>query len=181
MSEVNRYQQWPMLYKVRRALWNVTWIVLFRPTPKYIGKRWRNILLRLFGAKVHVDSLILPTVEILEPWNLEVGQRVAIGEHVRLYNHTNIVIEDDVVISQFSELCTSSHDISNPKMPLIYSPILVKRNAWITSGCFVHPGVVVGEGAVIGARSVLTKDAEPWSVYAGNPARKIKTRKRFYE
>jgi putative colanic acid biosynthesis acetyltransferase WcaF len=47
----------------------------------------------------------------------------------------------------------------------------------VAAGCFIGPGVTVGEGAVVGAYSVVTKDVPPWSIVAGNPARVLRERR----
>ena len=81
-----------------------------------------------------------------------------------------------VVISQGAYLCTASHDISNPKNPLITSPIQVESFAWVAADAFVGMGVTVGQGAVVGARAAVFKNVEPWTVVGGNPAKFIKKR-----
>jgi putative colanic acid biosynthesis acetyltransferase WcaF len=62
-------------------------------------------------------------------------------------------------------------------MPLITAPICIEEGAWVTTDVFIGPGVTIGCGAVVGVRSCVFKDVEPWSVVAGNPAREIKKRK----
>jgi putative colanic acid biosynthesis acetyltransferase WcaF len=176
MQHINRNQTWNLKYKFKRGLWGFTWLLLFRPTPKRIGKNWRVFLLKIFGCKFSGDALIAPSVKILEPWNLVIGKYVAIGSDVSIYNHAVVNLGDNVIISQGTELCTSSHDYSLNSMPLTFLPITIKEHCWITSHCFIHPGVTVGEGAVIGACSVVNKDVEEWTVNAGNPCRRIKKR-----
>jgi putative colanic acid biosynthesis acetyltransferase WcaF len=61
-------------------------------------------------------------------------------------------------------------------MKLITAPIVIKDQAWVCAAVFVAPGVTVQQGAVAGARSVVTKDIPPWTVVAGNPATEIKHR-----
>jgi len=61
-------------------------------------------------------------------------------------------------------------------MELTYAPIVIGDNAWVASRAFVGPGVTVGEGAVVAACAVVTKDIEPWTVVGGNPAKFIKKR-----
>jgi putative colanic acid biosynthesis acetyltransferase WcaF len=61
-------------------------------------------------------------------------------------------------------------------LTLVRKQIAIGDNVWICAGAFIGPGVSIGDGAVIGARAVVFKDVEPWSVVAGNPARKIKER-----
>jgi putative colanic acid biosynthesis acetyltransferase WcaF len=64
-------------------------------------------------------------------------------------------------------------------MPLITKPIMIERRSWIATGAFVGPGVTISEGAILGAKSVTFKNLEKWTIYAGNPANIIKTRKQF--
>ena len=64
-------------------------------------------------------------------------------------------------------------------MPLIIAPIIIEPEAWVAADVFVGPGVKVGEGAVVGARSTVMNDVEPWSVVVGSPATKRGVRERF--
>jgi putative colanic acid biosynthesis acetyltransferase WcaF len=64
-------------------------------------------------------------------------------------------------------------------MPLIVAPIVIESNAWVAADVFVGPGVKVGEGAVVGARSTVISDVAPWSVVAGSPATPRGTRAKF--
>jgi len=176
MSKIIRYQKWGIKYKIKRGSWLFVWYTLFRPTPKMLGKNWRNFLLKLYGCKISGEALVCSSVRILEPWNLIIGNYVAIGKGVNIYNHCLVTIGNNVVISQDTELCTSSHNYSLNSMPLIYSPIIVEDNVWITTKCFIHPGVKINTGAVIGACSVVTSNVEEWSINAGNPCKFIKRR-----
>lgn len=73
-------------------------------------------------------------------------------------------------------MCCASHDISSPIMELTYQPIVICSQAWVAARAFVGPGMTVGEGAVGGACTVVTKDVEPWTVVAGTPVQFIKKR-----
>jgi putative colanic acid biosynthesis acetyltransferase WcaF len=165
-----------LTYKAKRLLWNYTWFFLFRPTPKNIGRHWRTLLLKLFGAKIHGSTLVCSSVRILEPWNLELGEHTTLGEYVIVYNFAKVTLQNNTVVSQYTELCTGSHDYLDKSMPLIYAPIVIEENAWVTSNCFIHPGVTIREGAVIGACSVVTKDMPAWMVCAGHPCKPLKKR-----
>jgi putative colanic acid biosynthesis acetyltransferase WcaF len=79
-------------------------------------------------------------------------------------------------VSQYCFLCTASHDIETADMPLVTSSIQIGEGAWIAADVFVGPGVKIGQGAVVGVRSTVLKDVEPWTVVAGNPAKFIKRR-----
>lgn len=158
----------PMALKIWRLL-NVL-------TFGWSGNRARQILLRMFGAKIGKGCLICRGVTVYAPWKLKMGNMVCIGPHVELYNKADIIIGSGVVISQDSYLCTASHDISSPLMKLLTAKIEVGDNVWIAAKANILPGVKIGEGAVVGACSVVPKNVPTWSVVAGNPAKVVKKR-----
>jgi putative colanic acid biosynthesis acetyltransferase WcaF len=88
-----------------------------------------------------------------------------------------VVIGPHATISQYSYLCTASHNINDPHMRLVTAPIFIGAGTWVCAGAFIGPGVNIGEGAVAAARAVIVKNVEPWTVVGGNPARFIKTRR----
>ncbi len=160
---------------IARVLWGFAQ-PLFRYSPRiFFG--WRRFLLRLFGAIVGKYVNIYNSAIIYMPWNLEIGDWSAIGEHAYIYNLGKIKIGEKVTVSQRAHLCAGTHDYSDPVMPLLKPSIVIESQAWVAADAFVGPGVTIGEGSVVGARSVVVKDVEPWVVVAGNPARLIKKRK----
>lgn len=104
------------------------------------------------------------------------GDHSCISEQVDCYCVDKIRIGANVTVSQYSFLCTASHDYTNPAMPLVTAPITIENRAWVTADVFVAPGVTIGEGAVITARSSVFTDIEPWIVASGNPALPVKKR-----
>lgn len=160
-----------------RAIWGIAHVLLIRWTPRPLHS-WRAFVLRLFGAKLGRNCHIYPKAIIWAPWNLEAGDECGVADGAILYNQAKIRLGRRVVISQGSHLCCGSHDYEDPNFPLIAKPITVGDQAWIAAECFVHSGITIGEGAVIGARSVVTKDVPAWMVCAGNPCQPIKPRKR---
>lgn len=166
---------WPLRLKARRLLWMLVWGLLGRPGPRLFSA-WRVFLLRLFGARIGRAPLVCGGVSVLMPWNLEIGDAVAIAERVNLYNFAKISIGSNTCISQGSWLCTGTHDYERTDFPLRWKPIRVGGSVWIAAEAFVHPGVSIEDGVVVGARSVVTTDLAGWSVYAGNPCRLLKTR-----
>ena len=164
--------------RIYRAVWGLTWLLLFRPTPR-TANLWRRTVLRMFGAKLGRNFRIHGNCRIWAPWQLKVGDFVSIGEGVHLYNMAPIAIGDRAVVSQGSHLCAGSHDYNSPNFQLIAKPITIGSDAWICTEAFVGPGVDVPAGCVLGARAVLTRTPESgaWGVFAGNPAIKIKQRK----
>jgi putative colanic acid biosynthesis acetyltransferase WcaF len=161
--------------KVCRGVWNVIWLLLFRPTPRMLHP-WRCLLLRLFGATLGKAVHPYPSARIWAPWNLEMGDHSCLSEQVDCYCVDKIRVGAHATVSQYSFLCTASHDYTDAAMPLITAPITIGERAWITADVFVAPGVTIGEGAVVTARSSVFSDIEPWVVAAGNPAKHVKER-----
>jgi putative colanic acid biosynthesis acetyltransferase WcaF len=104
------------------------------------------------------------------------GDHSCLSENVDCYSVDEITIGTQAVVSQGAFLCCASHDITSPIMELTYKPIVIGPQAWVAAKAFVGPGVRIGEGAVVGACAVVTKDVDPWTVVAGNPAKFIKKR-----
>ncbi|HEX3132097.1 MAG TPA: putative colanic acid biosynthesis acetyltransferase [Planctomycetota bacterium] len=168
--------QWSLRMKIRRGFWNLACLVLFRPSPKRLGNRWRLFLLRRFGATINGQPLILPSVRILQPWLLTMGEGGAIGDDAEIYNYDRVTIGAHTVISQQACLCTGSHDYRDPSFPLTWKPITVGTGCWLAARAFVLPGVTIADGTVVGACSLVTKDLPPWSVCSGNPCVVIRPR-----
>lgn len=162
--------------KVLRVIWNSCYWVFFRPFNLSIFQGWRNFVLRLFGAKIGFKAHVYATVKIWAPWNLEIGDFSSLARGVDCYNQGKITIGKQTIISQKTYLCASSHDYTRANFPLILAPIVIKDQVWIAAGAFIAPGVSIGEGAVVGAKSAVFKDVDEWTVVGGNPAKFIKNR-----
>ena len=163
--------------KIVRVIWNVIWLLLFRLTPRgNFFRPWRIALLKVFGAKVKWSSNVLPSCRIWQPWKLTMGEYACLSADVYCYTVDEIEIGDQTTISQGVKLCCAGHDITSRTMELIYSPIIIGSNAWVAGWSIILPGVTIGEGAVVAAGAVVTKNVEPWTVVGGNPAKFIKKR-----
>jgi len=163
------------LNRLGRVLWHVVWLMLYRPTPRSFHL-WRCFLLRLFGAKIGKGAHPYPSAKIWAPWNLEMADHSCLSEYVDCYSVDKIHIGSHAVVSQYTFLCTASHDYEAPDFPLVTAPIIIDANAWLAADVFIGPGVTVGEGAVVGARSSVFKNIDPWTIVAGHPAKFIKNR-----
>ncbi|MBS1722245.1 MAG: WcaF family extracellular polysaccharide biosynthesis acetyltransferase [Armatimonadetes bacterium] len=161
--------------RMRRFLWNFACLLLFRPTPRQLNA-WRASVLRMFGAKIGQGCNVRATAKIWAPWNLEMGDFSAIADDVNVYSMAVIKLGSKVVVSQGAHLCSGTHDYESENFQLYARPITIGDSAWICTECFIGPGVTVGEGAVVGARAVATKDVPAWTVCAGNPCKPIKPR-----
>ena len=161
--------------RLARSLWEVTWLVLFRPSPKPLHG-WRRWLLRLFGARIGRGAVVHPSCRVWAPWNLRMGNYSCLAFHVDCYAVDKIHLGDHAVVSQYSHLCTATHDYEDPRMPLVTAPVTIGARAWVAARAFIGPGVTVGEGAVVGAASAVFHDVPPWTVVGGNPATALKPR-----
>jgi putative colanic acid biosynthesis acetyltransferase WcaF len=158
-----------------RCVWAIVYHALFRMSPRPLHA-WRRLLLRCFGATVGRGAHVYGSTRIWAPWNVQMGVHSVLGCNVDCYCVAPIRIGDHAVISQYSFLCTASHDISHPQFVLTTGPIVIGSHAWIAADAFIGPGVTIGDGAVVGARSSVFKDVPPWTVVAGSPARCLKKR-----
>ena len=163
-----------------RSIWHIVWLILYRPSPR-LFHAWRRLLLRSFGAKIGRHAHPYPSAKIWAPWNLEMGDYSCIGEDVDCYSVDKIIIGAHSTISQYSFICTASHDYLDILMPLITAPIRIGDYVWIASDVFIAPGVTINSGSVIAARSSVLHDIEPWMVVAGSPAKVIKLRKNLID
>lgn len=163
--------------RMARFLWQIVYLLFFRPSPRQFHA-WRSMILRMFGAKLGPDCHIYPKVVVWAPWNLVCEDVVAIADEAIIYNPSLITLESHSTISQQAYLCCATHDYDDPAFPVISKPITIGSYAWVCARATVLLGVTVGEGAVLGLGSVASRNLEPWTVYAGLPAKKIKERKR---
>ncbi|RZL96091.1 MAG: putative colanic acid biosynthesis acetyltransferase [Variovorax sp.] len=173
----NTRHPWGLAHQFARASWMVVWALFGRGGPRALSP-WRILLLRLFGADIGRGVLVCSGVKVLLPWNLRIENYTAIGEGVDIYNYAPVHIGANTCVSQRVWLCTGTHDYNVPSFPLTWDAIRVGSGVWIAAECFVAPGVTIGDGAVVGARSVVTRDLGSDAIYAGNPCVLIKPRRR---
>ena len=174
IKENRSTRKYPLGIQLKRVAWGAGRI-LFRLIPRPFHAP-RAFLLKCFGARLGRNVHVANTAAIYFPWNLEAGDWVAIGERAVIYNLGMVKINGAATVSQGAHLCAGTHDFEDPATPLLTPPIEIGGQAWICADAFVGPGVRIGEGAVVGARAVVVKDVEAWSVVAGNPARFIRKR-----
>ncbi len=166
--------------KLKRLLWSITWFIISSIFIKKTFNGFKIFVLKIFGARLGSNTIVYSSCRIYQPWKLEMGDNSTLGPETDCYNVDKVTIGSNVVVSQKVYLCTASHDAFDDKFPLITAPILINDSSWVCASSFIGMGVVVGEGAVIGATSSVYKDVEPWHVVGGNPSKFIKKRE-YYE
>ena len=154
------------------------------------------------------DVLIWPMAKIVSPEVISIGdsviiddfvfimggERTEIGSFVHIASFTSITGGGEFIMENFAGLSggirvyTGNEDYSgncltNPAVPYPYrvpirSGVHIKKHAILGANTVILPGIIIGEGAVVGANSLVKTDCEPWTIYVGSPARAIKSRRR---
>ncbi len=157
----------------RSRLWRAAWFFFGLPLLRSSvlpssGLRVR--LLRAFGARIGSGVVIKQEVNVKYPWHLVVGDHTWIGEGSWIDCLTTVRLGSNVCVSQGAYLCTGNHDWKDPRFGLVVSPIQVNDGAWVGARSILTPGVVLGEGAIAAAGSIVTRDIPAFEIHAGNPA-----------
>jgi putative colanic acid biosynthesis acetyltransferase WcaF len=156
----------------------VWWLVqstLFRLSPQFMFD-WRSFLLRCFGAKIGKGVKIRPSVKITYPWKLEIGNNSWVGDDCDLYTLGNISIGNNVAIAHRVYICTGTHNYSSLSFDILAKNVVIEDEVWIPNDVFVGPGVTIGFGAVVGARSTVLHNLPGGMISFGNPAKPVKAR-----
>jgi putative colanic acid biosynthesis acetyltransferase WcaF len=161
--------------RMTRLLWQFVYLLLYRLSPRPLHG-WRSFLLRLFGAKLGPGCHFYPGAKVWAPWNLVCENCCTLADGAEIYNPSLVYLESHCVISQQAFVCGATHDYNSPEFPMISYPMRLGTYSWICARASVAPGVNVGAGAVLGLGSVASGDLEPWTVYSGIPAVRVKSR-----
>ena len=157
-----------------RTIWFVCNLILFKSAfPFYAPKRF---LLRLFGARVGRGLIIKPHVSIKYPWRLEIGNNVWIGEYAWIDNLALVRLKDNSCISQGVLLLCGNHNYKKTSFDLVTGEILLEEGAWAGARSVVCGGVHMGSHSLLTVGSVATHSLEPYWIYQGNPAQKVRER-----
>ena len=143
-------------------------------TPKP-GNRWRLFWLKIFGAKIHGLPFVHQRARIQIPWRLTLHDRACLGDRANAYSLGEIEIGARAIVAQEAYLCTGTHALEDPNLPLKVAAIHIGEDAFIGARAFILPGVKIGRGAVVGACAVVTRDVADGAIVAGNPARPLGT------
>jgi putative colanic acid biosynthesis acetyltransferase WcaF len=127
-------------------------------------------LLRWFGAEVGQGVLIKQRVRVQWPWKLTIGNNSWVGTDAELYNLDDIIIGDDVCVSQHAYVCTGSHDYRSPTFEFDNAPIVLEDGVWLCARSTVLRGVTVGANTVVAATALVTSDVPPNSIVRPPPA-----------
>ena len=136
--------------------------------------KFRIYKLRFLGARIGKNVKSFGRFTVMNPSNLIIGFNSTLNEGVHINCRDKVLIGKYVRISTNVQLHTGKLIIDVYPRVHIKAPIIIEDNVWIASGTVISAGVKIGKNSVIGANSVVIRDVEENSFYAGNPARKIK-------
>jgi acetyltransferase-like isoleucine patch superfamily enzyme len=142
----------------------------------------KSLFLKLCGAKVGRRVVYYPGLWISPPQKLIIGDDVDLALNVLITSSGGVKIGDRTLVGYGTKILSSNHIIPDRSVRIFdagheSNEVTIANDVWIGSGCTILPGVNIGEGAVIAAGSVVTRDVEPFVIVAGTPAKVIKVRK----
>jgi len=138
----------------------------------------RKAGLKICGARIAGNSLMYHGFWVVSPWKMTIGKSSVVGDHAILDARGGLTIGDNVNLSAHVAIWTGQHDYQSPDFAYEEGPVRVENYAWLSFRTTLLPGVTIGEGAVVAAGAVVTKDVPPYTVVAGIPAKTIGTRNR---
>lgn len=134
---------------------------------KIPSRHLRKWFYQMLGAGIGKKTFICRRADVLFPKGLHLGDRVSIGWFVDLDARGGINIGHDTNVSSHVKLITGSHDIDDSKYKACFLPINIGHHCWIGTGAIILQGVTIGDGAVVAAGAVVTKDIPSFEVWGG--------------
>lgn len=159
----------------KRFCWYCTNEIFFR-NRFFLSSKIKILFLKLFGARIGVNVILKPGLNIKFPWNLSIGNNCWIGENVWIDNLAYVKLGNNVCLSQGSMLICGNHNYKKSTFDLIVKPIYIEDGAWIGAKSIVCPGITVKSHSILTVGSVATNDLDSFGIYKGNPAKKYKLR-----
>lgn len=166
-------------YKPGSLAKRLTWLLVNRvllqttfPWPSAL----KRVALRLFGARVGAGVVIKNRVNVKYPWNLTIGDHAWIGEGAWIDSLAPVKIGANCCLSQGVMIETGNHDWSKASFDLVVKTVVLEDGAWAAVKSLLLPGSRLASHAILGAGSVLSGDTEPFGIYVGVPAAKVKER-----
>lgn len=143
-----------------------------------IPNPFRRFYFFLYGIKIGCNSSIHRCCKFFHIGKFRIGRNSVVNFGCYLDNRRGIHIGNNVGLAHNTKIYTLGHDLNDPKFGTKGAPVHIKDNAFIFSNAMIMPGVTIGEGAIVLAGSVVTKNVEPWTIVGGNPAKKLRERRR---
>jgi acetyltransferase-like isoleucine patch superfamily enzyme len=140
---------------------------------KFPSRSLRHAVYRRMGMALGDGTCIHRGVEVRDAGRIRIGAGSVIGFDAILDGRSGITIGRQVNVSSQAAIWTRQHDITDPEFAAIGAPVVVGDRAWLSFRSTVLPGVTIGEGAVVAAGAVVTRDVPAYVIVAGVPARVV--------
>jgi acetyltransferase-like isoleucine patch superfamily enzyme len=159
-------------------IWNTSfeWLLLNYVVSKFPSQHVRKFILRTKGAMIHRRVLIYRDCEFRNPRGLRIGEGSSVGHRSILDSRRGLFIGRNVVIATEVMIWSLHHDYNDENFEGKGALVEIGDYVWIGSRSIILPGVKIGDGAVVAAGAVVTKDVDPYTVVGGVPANKIANR-----
>lgn len=134
---------------------------------------------RRMGCHIKDYVYLAPSLHLLFEFDkLSVGEGCNIADQVEITLWEKVTIGKNVFVSSGTRLLTASHDVNSLDFAGKRRPISLNNYVWVAQNAVIMPGVTLGEGAVVGAFAVVTKDVAPYTIVGGNPAKELGQREK---
>lgn len=147
--------------------------LIFRFNNTMPGTAEYDELMHRIFPRLGEGSRVMAPLTAVRPHNVKTGKNVIVMPGCLMMSAGGITIDDGAMIAANVQLISNNHDLHQRQI-ITCKPVHIGKNAWIGAGATILPGVTVGDNAVVGAASVVTKDVAPDTIVAGNPAKFIK-------
>ncbi len=147
----------------------------------FLTSRMRAVFWGLFCKKMGVGVYIMKGCYIMSPFGIEIGNNVSINRYTTISGQGGLRIGNNVMIAPNCNILTSNHEYRKRGVPMMSQGesmglVVIKDDVWLGANVVVSPGVTIGEGSIVGANAVVTKNVDPYTIVGGVPARFIKNR-----
>jgi putative colanic acid biosynthesis acetyltransferase WcaF len=155
--------------KLKQLLWYLVNIIILKNSFN-ISSASKVLFLKIFGATIGKGVNIKPCVNIKYPWKLSIGDYTWIGEEVWIDNLSDVMIGNNVTLSQGAMILTGSHDHTKTTFDFISMPVVLEDGCWIGARAVVYGGVTCKSHSILGINAVAESNLESYIIYKGNPA-----------
>lgn len=138
----------------------------------------RLIYIHILRIKIHKSVVVYGGAKIRSPHKIEIGKNTIIGHHAILDGRFGLKIGENVNLSTGVWIWTAEHDPQDSNFLATGGSVIIEDYVWLSCRTVILPGVTIGQGAVVAAGSVVTKDVAPYKIVGGVPARVIGDRSR---
>jgi putative colanic acid biosynthesis acetyltransferase WcaF len=166
-------------YKPGNKIKIITWYfvnILFFKNSLNPFSGLKVLILKLYGAKIGSNVLLKPSINIKYPWKLTLGDYSMIGENVWIDNLDEVIIGSNVCISQGAILLSGNHNYKKTSFDLILGKIILEDGVWICAKSIVCANVICKTHSILSVNSTATNNLEPYTIYSGTPAVKVRDR-----